>query len=91
METKHKHLISQRGGNTDHPKKSAAPFSSSQDPSSLHCVYTPIRASVFCLKVSLGVTERSVLGAAVVSGSEGEGVLAIGMDLAIARNSWMSL
>lgn len=49
-----------------------------------------MRASVFFLKLSLGVAAGSVLGAAL-SESEGAGVLDVGMDLAMAKKSWMSL
>lgn len=54
-------------------------------------LYIPMRASVFCLKLSLGVAMGSVLVAVVVSESEGSGELAVGMDLVMARKSWMSL
>lgn len=50
-----------------------------------------MRASVFWRKLSLGVAVGSVLGAAVLSDSEGRGVLAVGMDLVIDKKSWMSL
>lgn len=46
-----------------------------------------MRASVFCLKLSLGVAGGSVLGAAVDSESEGGAALAVGMDLAMAKKS----
>lgn len=46
-----------------------------------------MRALVFCLKLSLGVAAASVLGAELVSESEGRGVLAVGMDFAMAKKS----
>lgn len=51
----------------------------------------PMRASVFCRKISLGVGAGSELGAVVVADSEGTGLLAVGIDLAMDKNSWMSL
>lgn len=50
-------------------------------------LHIPMRASVFCLKLSLGAAAGSVLGAVVGSESEGSGALAVGMDLAMAKKS----
>lgn len=52
-------------------------------------LHTPMRALVFCWKLSLGAAVGSALGAA--ASSVGSGVLACGMDLAMAKKSWMSL
>lgn len=49
--------------------------------------YIPMRASVFCRKLSLGVAAGSVLGAEEVSASDGSGPLVVGIDLAIAKKS----
>lgn len=48
-------------------------------------VYAPMRASVFCRKLSLGAAAGSASGAAAPS--EGSGVLAVGMDFAMAKKS----
>lgn len=50
-----------------------------------------MRASVFCLKLSFCVAGGSALSAVEVSESEGSGALEVGMDLAMAKKSWMSL
>lgn len=50
----------------------------------------PMRASVFCLKLSLAVV-GSVLAAGLLSQSEGGAEPEVGMDLVIAKKSWMSL
>lgn len=44
-----------------------------------------MRASVFCRKMSLGVGAGSVLGA--VADSDGTGLLAVGIDLAMDKKS----
>lgn len=44
-----------------------------------------MRVSVFCLKLSLGVAVGSMVCAVVLS--EGSEVLAVGMDLAMAKKS----
>lgn len=47
----------------------------------------PMRASVFCRKISLGVGAGSVLAAVAVPDSEGTGLLAVGIDLAMDKKS----
>lgn len=51
----------------------------------LPVLHIPMRASVFCLKLSLGAV--SVVGAVLGSESQGSGELAVGMDLAMAKKS----
>lgn len=53
------------------------------------CVYIPIRLSVFCLKLSLGVVVAVLVGAVILL--QGTEAAAVGKDLAMAKKSWMSL
>lgn len=54
-------------------------------------LHIPVTASVFSLKSSLRKSLISALRVWLVSDLEAGGVLAVGMDLAMARKSWMSL